>query len=470
MADRRPNLLFVFADQLRARELNDPRHPLLSPAWDRLCEEGTRCTNMVANCPVCTPSRAMLMTGQYPQTNRVVANDLPLPEDAVTIGDLTRAVGYRTGYLGKWHIDGIPRTQWTPPGPRRHGFETWAVHNCIHNYLRSSYYTDSPEPLPIPGYEPEFQTDLALDFLATESDDPFCLFLSWGPPHAPYDQLPPWFARLYDPARLDLPGNFRDPDRSLLAPGANPNAVGFGLPPAETLAHYYGAITALDQQLMRLLNALDRNGQADNTIVVYTSDHGDMLFSHGRMKKQQPWDESVQVPLAIRWPGEIPAGRDFEGCVSIVDLAPTLLEMMGCEVPAAMQGSALAGPLRGGTGPVPESSLIMDVVPVDQGPVLGIREWRGVRTRRHTYARWQDGTCWVLYDNLADPDQLCNLATAPEYAGLRASLEAELQGWLQRADDPFLSGPETLRRLGLVDLWNARERDLHGDRAVLLEP
>lgn len=469
MADR-PNLLFVFADQLRARELDDPSHPLLSPAYDRLREEGTRCVNAVANCPVCTPSRAMLLTGQYPQTNLVPVNDLPLPDDAVTIGDVAKAAGYRTGYIGKWHIDGVPRNKWTPPGPRRHGFDTWAVHNCIHNYLRSSYYTDSDELLQIPGYEPEFQTDLAIDFLITESDDPFCLYLSWGPPHAPYDQLPPWFARMYDPADIDYPPNFRGPDRSLLEPDAHPNAVGFGLPPELTLAQYYGAITALDQQLMRLLDTLDATGQAENTIVVYTSDHGDMLFSHGRMKKQQPWEESLHIPMVMRWPEHIPAGKDFDGCIGIVDMAPSLLSMMGCDVPAGMQGTDLATALCGGSQKAPSSSFIMDLMAVDQGLALGVKEWRGVRTQRHTYARHMDGSCWVLFDNVADPYQLCNLADAPEYAVLRQTLEAELQRWLAHADDPFLPGAETLRRLGLVDLWNARERDMKGDRARILEP
>ncbi|MBI2301279.1 MAG: sulfatase-like hydrolase/transferase [Armatimonadetes bacterium] len=195
----RPNLLFVFADQLRAREIDDPRHPLITPAYDRLRAEGTRCVNAVSNCPVCTPARAMLLTGQYPLANRVTVNDVPLPEDAVTIGSLLKRAGYRTGYIGKWHLDGVPRGKFTPPGPRRHGFDTWRVHNCIHDYLRSAYYADTPELLPVPGYEPEFQADLCCNFLRQQSEDPFCLFLSWGPPHNPYEQVPDWYQRLYPP-------------------------------------------------------------------------------------------------------------------------------------------------------------------------------------------------------------------------------------------------------------------------------
>ncbi|NUP98692.1 MAG: sulfatase [Armatimonadetes bacterium] len=465
----RPNLLFVFADQLRARELDDPTHPLLTPAYDRLRAEGSRCPNTVANCPVCTPSRGILLTGQYPFSNRVLCNDLPLPESAVTVGDVLQAAGYRTGYIGKWHLDGVPRAKFTPPGLRRHGFQTWAVHNCIHRYLDSAYYGDTPELRPIPGYEPEFQTDLACEFLAEGGEQPFCLFLSWGPPHNPFEQVPRWYQGLYPPEALALPGNLTAPDRLAHNPDYPPNALQRLDDPRLALSRYYAAITALDQQLMRLLEKLDQRDLAANTVVVYTSDHGELLWSHGRLRKQQPWDEAVRVPFVIRWPEAIPAGVDRPGCLSLVDLAPTLLSLLGCEVPAAMEGSDLAAYLRAETEQAPSSSFIMDLMPVDEGLAQNLRPWRGVRTARHTYARWLDGRCWLLYDNLADPDQRCNLAELPEHSGLRSALEAELQGWMRRAGDDGLPGEELLRRLGLARLWNDRERELHGSRARLLE-
>ncbi len=124
-----------------------------------------RMTHAYANTPVCTASRAMLLTGLYPAANRVVANDLPLPTELPTLGDIFRGAGYRTGYIGKWHLDGVPRNKWTPPGPRRHGFEEWAAYNCSHDYYRADkYYRDQPAPIRIDGYEPEIQTNLALDF------------------------------------------------------------------------------------------------------------------------------------------------------------------------------------------------------------------------------------------------------------------------------------------------------------------
>ncbi|MCC7491268.1 MAG: sulfatase [Fimbriimonadaceae bacterium] len=468
-ASDRPNVLFVFADQLRSRDIDHPAHPLLTPAYDRLRAEGTRCVNTVANCPVCTPSRAMLLTGQYPLTNRVPVNDIPLPDDALTIGELTRDAGYRTGYIGKWHLDGVPRSKFTPPGPRRHGFDYWAVHNCIHHYLASSYYRDTPDLLPIPGYEPEFQTDLACDFLAQPSDQPFCLFLSFGPPHNPFQLLPRWYRDLYDPQRLALAPNVQPPDPLGLRDGAPPQALGRLDDVRLAHAQYYGAISALDHQLMRLLEALDASGQAANTIVVYTSDHGEMLWSHGRVRKQQPWDEAAKIPFVVRWPGEVPAGADHPVCFSIADFTPTLLGMLGLEVPATMQGSDLSATLRGRSAAGPRSSFLLDLMAVDEGLTQNVAEWRGVRTARHTYARWADGRPWLLYDNVADPDQLHNLAGSPGHQALTAALEAELQGWLTRTGDGFKLGLEHLVDLGLASLWNARERELHGERGRFLE-
>jgi arylsulfatase A-like enzyme len=466
MSDQ-PNLLFVFADQLRARDIDDAAHPLLTPAYDRLRAEGLRLTDMVANCPVCTPSRAMLLTGQYPLANRVVANDLPLPDDAPTIGERLRDGGYRTGYVGKWHLDGVPRNRFTPPGPRRHGFDFWAVHNCSHAYLHGGYYRDSPELLQIPGYEPVFQTDLCLDFLSRDDARPFALFLSWGPPHDPYADVPEEYQRLYDPATLPYPANFESATPRLDPPGGALRPVDLSRDPRRSLAQYYAHITALDAQLDRLLDALDRAGQAENTVVVYTSDHGDMLFSHGRMLKQQPWEESVRVPCVVRWPGHVSAGADRDAPASIADLAPTLLSLLGLDPLPAAQGDDLAPLLLGRTTETRESSFLLEPVTCDQSWSMDVPPWRGVRTRRHTYVRTHAGP-WLLYDNLADPEQLCNLVDHAACAATQRALEAELASWMRRLDDSFETGEAILRRLGLERLWDDRERELHGPRARLL--
>jgi len=264
-----PNLLLVFADQMRGMDMGCAGNPdVMTPTMDRLAEEGVTFTHAYANCPVCTPSRAMLLTGRYPISCRTVANDLPLPPQYPGIGALAKEAGYSTGYIGKWHLDGVPRSRFTPPGERRHGFQYWAAWNCAHAYFDGKYYRDTPEPVAIEGYEPAGQTDLAIRFLQEHAQKPFCLVLSWGPPHDPYDQVPEQYRRMYPPEKIRLRANVKPtaPGRRDLSGGADPR---------EVIAGYYAHITALDHQLGRLLDELERLRLSDNTIVVFTSDHGD---------------------------------------------------------------------------------------------------------------------------------------------------------------------------------------------------
>jgi arylsulfatase A-like enzyme len=453
----RPNLLFILTDQMRGMAMGCAGDPnVQTPNLDRLAEEGTIFVRAYANAPVCTPSRATILTGKYPLTTKVVANDLPLPEKERTIGEILRDAGYRTGYIGKWHLDGVPRNKFTPPCPRRHGFEFWAAWNCAHDYFHGKVFRDKPEPVLLTGYEPAAQTDIALDFLRQHDDRPFALFISWGPPHDPYHQVPENFKRLYDPEKLELRPNFREPQGLPLPLSEEDRKVGL----RGCIANYYAHITALDEQVGRLMRALDEMGIAENTIVVFTSDHGDMLGSQGMLKKQQPWEESINVPLIIRWKGQVPAGRVSEKLMSLVDLAPTLLSMMGLEVPPDMEGVDLKEYVLGGQGPEIDSVFLMDLVPADEAAMQGLKEWRGVRTKRYTYARFIDGR-ELLYDNDVDPFQLRNLASEPSAANVKAQLEAELQKWLAKTKDKFLPWRELILELGLASLWNERERELH---------
>jgi len=464
LTQSRPNLLFVFADQMRGMDMACAGNPdVQTPTMDRLAREGTMFSRAYANCPVCTPSRASLLTGLYPLTCRTMANDLPLPPEFPGIGTLSRDAGYRTGYVGKWHLDGVPRDRFTPPGPRRHGFDYWAVWNCAHDYFHGRYFLDTDEPLAIEGYEPVGQTDLTIEFIERQEEGsaPFCLFLSWGPPHNPYRQVPEEYRTLYDPDEIALRPNFREvePGRPTLGPEADPRRA---------LADYYAHITALDEQLGRLLDTLDRRGLAEDTIVVFTSDHGDMLWSQGMLRKQQPWEESISIPFLVRWPGHVPAGRCCGALLSVADMTPSLLPMMGLEPAPGMEGADFSPLLLGGDEPACDSVFLLDAVTMDEAHAQGLREWRGLRTRTHTYARFADGEPWVLYDNEADPYQMANLAHDPAAASLRDALEARLQQWLDRTDDQCLPWDEVICRHGLVDLWNARERELHPNDPRLL--
>ena len=188
----RPNIVFVFSDQHRARTTGYRGARVHTPVMDRMAAEGVVFDTAVSNIPVCTPWRAAFLTGQYPLTNGLFLNDLRLPADRPTLGTILGDAGYATAYIGKWHLDGNRRAAFTPPGPRRQGFQFWAVANCTHDYTSSHYYRDTAERLLWDGYDAEAQTSMAVDYIGTHAcgASPFALVLSWGPPHNPYRDLP----------------------------------------------------------------------------------------------------------------------------------------------------------------------------------------------------------------------------------------------------------------------------------------
>jgi len=392
----RPNLVFVFADQMRAAAAGYAGHPtVLTPNLDRLAAEGVNFRNCVAGTPVCTPWRACFLTGQYPLAHGIFLNDLRLPTDRPTLGTILKGAGYRTGYIGKWHLDGNQRAGFTPPGPRRQGFDFWAVGNCTHDYNHSLYYRDTAEPRYWPEYDVIPQTELALEFMAQGGEDPYALVVSWGTPHNPYPTAPQRYRDLYPLDQMPVRPNCPEPN-------------------LEDLQGYYAHITALDEQIGRLLDFLEESGQAENTVFVFTSDHGDMLGSHGQQRKQRPWEESVHVPFLLRCPMQAAAGAAPDALLNVWDQLPTLLGLLGVPVPETAQGLDFSPIIRGEPGPDPEATLISIIAHF--GEYQG-EEWRGVRTKRHTYVRRVSGP-WLLYDNEADPYQQENLINRPEQAAL----------------------------------------------------
>jgi arylsulfatase A-like enzyme len=429
----RPNLLFVFADQMRGMDMRCAGNPdMITPTFDRIAREGLFCSHGIATIPICGPNRACLLTGAYGTKNGVMTNDQPLPVSNPTLGTLTRDAGYRTGYIGKWHLDGRPRTKFTPPGPRRAGFDDfWAVHNCTHEYLSPMYYRDTDQLIVEPGYEPEIQTRMACEFLdgAKSDDRPFCLVLSWGPPHNPYECVPDKYRYMYDPDRLRLRQNSKMIPREHLDPAWTHRA---------STADYYALITSLDDLMGRLLDKLDMLGIADNTIVVFTSDHGDMLWSQGLLYKSVPFEESISVPLIMRWPKGIAKGSKNDTPIGTVDMLPTLCGMMGIAKPDTCQGIDLSANLMGRPGAATQDAALIGYYNKYQfRPDMPVTPWRGLRTRRYTYSERADRKAWHLFDNELDPYQLTNLATDPKHADLRKQLAKQLASRLKAIDDPF---------------------------------
>ena len=261
-----------------------------TPNIDRLAAESLNFRHAISGYSVCCPWRASFLTGQYPLTHGVIINDVPISSDPVGLGDAFRNAGYNTAYIGKWHVNSHGRRSYIPPG-RRLGFEYFKALECSHDYNNSAYYdNDDPTMRYWEGYDVFAQAEDASAYIRSrKADKPFMLVLSWGPPHDPYETAPQAYRDLYPARDIQLRPNV-PPD---MAPDAR-----------EWIAGYYAHCTAIDKSLGDILKTLDDCGIGDDTVLVFASDHGDMLGSQGLQRKQKPFDESIRVPFLLRYPAK----------------------------------------------------------------------------------------------------------------------------------------------------------------------
>lgn len=418
----RPNIVLVFPDQHRGQDIGVAGNAQVrTPNLDRLAAEGLYLPHTYSNAPVTCPARSVLQTGKYPHRSGLRINDMRFPTDQPTLGTRLSEAGYATAFVGKWHLDGGIRTPGFVPPERRLGWKWWAANQCNHQYFNTEYFRDDPEPIKMTQYEPIELTDLAIEFLRGRAgqEQPFCLLLGFSPPHDPYIAPPEYMAK-YPPSEIVLRPNFV---KGTMRGGRHPKEIG-----PDDIAGYYAAIECIDDQIGRLSAALDELGLADNTLFIFTSDHGDMLGSNGYILKRKPYEESICVPGIFRWPARIAPGQTKDAILSWVDLAPTLLSLAGAEPIPGSQGADLSRVLLDPAADGPESAFFAQYMPYPTKVEAG---WRGVRTKRYTWARHEDRP-WVLFDNQEDPYQMRNLAEDPSAASLRAELEGLLLDWIER--------------------------------------
>lgn len=430
---RKPNVVIVLADQWRAQAFGFAGDPnVRTPNFDRLASESVRLTNAISGLPVCSPTRASLMTGQRPLTHGIFLNDVQLNPNAVTLAKVLKSAGYQTGMIGKWHIDGRGRSSFIPR-ERRQGFDHWKVLECTHNYTNSFYYADDPVKRVWPGYDAFAQTRDACDYIRSQSrsNQPFALVLAWGPPHDPYFSAPAKYKALYDPAKLQLrpnvPAGLEDQIRKILA-------------------GYYAHCSALDDCMGEILDTLRDTGAAQNTILLFSADHGDMLGSQGQFKKQRPYDEAIRVPMLIRWPGELKTLRSLEAPMNSEDIMPTLLGLCGIAIPSTVEGLDYSSYLRGGKNPGDNATVFRCVAPFGEWERrAGGKEYRAVRNERYTFARDLNGP-WLLFDNAADPYQTNNLVGHPAHANIQGEMETLLNRKLKEQGDAFQHGRDYIAK------------------------
>jgi len=367
----KPNLLFIWTDEQRADTMaaygNTKIH---APNLNKLAKGSVVFEKAYVTQPVCTPNRSAVMTGLWPHTTGCVRNNIPLPADIPCLPELLNDSDYRTAYMGKWHLGDEIFAQ--------HGFQEWVSmedgyssyysegrdrgqrSNYHHFLIEHGYQPDSGSKFsrsfaarrPIEHCKPKFLELKACDFLRRHRDEPFALYINFLEPHMPF------FGPLdneHDPMEVELPANFADPleeneplryrvkrEYCRAKYGQNEKDI------RELIARYWGLVTQVDRSTGAILQTLEELGLAENTIVVYTSDHGDMMGSHHLVEKSVMYEEAVRVPWLMRIPWLKGTNRLIKNPVSHIDMMPTLLALLGCDSDGRFPGQSLVPLIKGG--------------------------------------------------------------------------------------------------------------------------
>jgi choline-sulfatase len=474
--DKKPlNILFIMADQLRYDSLGCTHHPIVrTPNIDRLASEGTLFNRTFVQSAVCAPSRASMYTGRYVHCHRVRFNEVPFGEGEKTIADYFGEAGYRSALIGRTHFTPITET---------YGFEYYSYYDGLPakdafskypDYLRSVGYSEEDikqrywpkELVPEKGQEAypidfseafypsrikeehsdtAYLTNEAIQFMEETTDQPWMLHLSYWKPHLPFSVSEPYFS-MYDPEQVPMPllreGELehKPPLQKLF----REERRGSFLENERLLRHiraaYYGMITQLDDHLGRIFNKMDELGITDNTLVVFTSDHGEYLGEHYMIEKELFYEQAIHVPLIMKLPGLFPGNKEIHDLVEAVDILPTLMQASGLPIPQAVQGRSLI-PLIDGTAQEWRQEVFTewDFQYYHCRRLLGLSSDQCkatmVRDHRWKYIHYSDQPC-ELYDLETDPNEWTNLAELPEFQDKAAELRTRILNWKMRSEDP----------------------------------
>ena len=470
---QRPNILIILADQLRYHSCGyagDER--AVTPNIDRLAAEGMSFDNYVVNTPVCAATRATLWTGKYASTHGMVVNEMRLNPNHDALGHLLTEKGYTCDYIGKWHLwanqaghHHLVQNAFCPPGPYRLGFDgLWAAYNFNHGNYKSYYFRDTSDRIPVEGWAPKTYTDIAIKRLEEHADNekPFAMVVSYSPPHGPWkqDNVPPWWYDRFANVSFALPPTWSDtPDQYMDRNTETRQWLRVwkkNLP--EYLRIYYAMTGALDEQVGRLIQTVDRLKMDRDTIVIFSSDHGEQLGCNARVLKMTFYDRSARVPFLVRWKGKIPAGRRSNACMSAVDVMPTICGMLGVRFPDSTDGIDLSDSTRVDCSCEPDFAFLQGM-----GHTFLWKdgfEWRAIRDQRYTYARYLRDGKELLFDNVKDPQQSRNLAADPAAADELARMRQWLNEKMLATGDRFK--PCTWYR----DRWTENRVILQGARGT----
>ncbi len=420
---KKPNIVYILTDQWRGSALGYAGNPdVKTPNLDAFAKTSVNFTNAVSVTPVCTPHRASLLTGKFPTTTGMFLNDLYLPAEELTMAEIYKAEGYNTAYWGKWHLDGHGRLNYTPK-ERRQGFDYWKALECSHNYTKMAYYdNDNPEIKYWNEYSPFAIVKDANQYIAehAKDDKPFLAFIAIATPHFPHDNALKKYKDMYPPESLTL----------------NPNVTKkYEDKSRKELQGYYAHATATDEAIGTVLDKLGELDLLNNTIVVFSADHGEMMGAHDvrPFQKQVAWDESIRVPFLIRYPGiDKQKGAVVNAPINTPDILPSLLGLSNIKIPDDIDGENLTALIKNPYTNADRVALVMNVAPFAGG--YPNPPYRAIRTKQYTYARTPDGPS-MFFDNVADPFQMNNLLDKPEFKTIQIELDNKLNEKLAQIGD-----------------------------------
>ena len=447
----KPNILWICTDQQRADTIHALGNPhIRTPHIDAMVANGTAFTRAYCQSPVCTPSRASFLTGRYPRTTRCRQNGQAMPPQERLISRLLTDAGYTCGLAGKLHLatcangvvekridDGYEIFHWShhpQPDWPENAYTQWLT---AQGTSWEELYDGSATPYIKHGIPAEFSqttwcANMAIDFLREQQGNPWFFSYNCFAPHHPFDPPGDYLAR-YNPDELPLPKtDAREPDskttyQQLDAQHAHNDPNGYHVAAMsdrdkrEVTAAYYAMVELIDENVGRMIAALEETGQLDNTIVIFMSDHGEMLGDHGiYLKGPHFYEAAVHVPLVMQWPGQFQTDQRAEGLIELTDIAPTLLDAAGLKIPAAMQGKTLLPILQGNSN----SRDHRDYVFSEYYNAWSHRHSYGTmyRTETHKMIVYHGTDQGELYDLKTDPNEFENLWHSPDHITLKTEL------------------------------------------------
>lgn len=424
------NVLFIMSDQHNARALGCyGNSEVKTPNLDALAAQGAVFMRAICQTPQCVPSRYSIFTGRYARSTGTYSNGQDQNASENTVADLFHAQGYFCGTIGKHHMDMTPEN-------KNHGFDLVDVPRGSWEYSKSLPYEQAHPgrdkvgecEWPNEKHNAGMIAQATIDFIREHKSKPFVVWCSFAGPHTPICVSKPW-SEWYDPARLTLPPNWNQQDAQL--PGMDSFLRKSGTYDTEllyrkTLAYYYGYVSQIDYNVGLVLQELEKSGLADNTIVVYTADHGEMMAEHGAWTKGYTgYEPTIRVPMIIRLPGIVPAGTRVNELACSIDLLPTLMDAAGLNIPANVQGKSLL-PLAQGKPVEWRKYAVSELGSSVDSQVVAIT------SRTHKYVRFKKGgklEYEQLFDLVKDPWEMQNVFADKAYAGVREELKKALADW-----------------------------------------